>query len=685
MTQREHIRALNIGLWTEGPVVARPPGALGFCRNYEVQASGCQRVPGFERFDGQPSPSAAVWYRIPYTGLTANIVAGEVYQLPFDGIWRNMVALHDVSAAAAPSGHVAFGYIDAIPDGELPARPDGNGQIRHGGVPIATIAGIPLLDLAPDAQTEAAWRTTLENWLRQRIERVPGIGPVLMAAAANGVVIAARAANATRAGLYRSGPAGWTPIVLGRTLEFTSGGTYRIQPGNVITGATSGATATVVEVVLQSGGWTSGDAAGYLVLTGQSGTFVAENLDVGANANVATIASNSTPITLSRNGPWFWDVGSVQAGTAESLFFTDGAGFYEYDGTHVIPLRPGSTGTPRHVAVHKNHVFVSYGNSIVHSALGNARDWRAISGASEIATEGRVTGMQSYAKVLVIGTDRTVNVLHGTSSADWSLELLSRSSGMFEQTLKLAGQPVFLDRGGIRTLEATPAFGDFAVNTLSQHVHSIVLAWIRRHEAIVGAMVNRERVVYRLFFDDGKALSMYFGSERAAFGIIDYGIRIACAWSGTSQGRDFHLIGGEDGFVYQADRGRNFDGNAIEARLRTVWDHGAARTRMKRWLRLVLDAETERSGFSVTPLFDYGAEPGAFGTEMFEVLEGSGASWGSFAWGEAVWGRPEFADGVLHLDGRGHAIALLVDSKTAVEAPHTLRGYTIRYVERRLV
>jgi hypothetical protein len=77
-------------------------------------------------------------------------------------------------------------------------------------------------------------------------------------------------------------------------LAFTSGGTYEVVVGDTITGATSSATATVFDVELTSGTWAGGTAAGNLWLNSQSGTFQAENLNVGANTNVATIAGDST-------------------------------------------------------------------------------------------------------------------------------------------------------------------------------------------------------------------------------------------------------------------------------------------------------------------------------------------------------------------------------------------------------
>jgi len=75
------------------------------------------------------------------------------------------------------------------------------------------------------------------------------------------------------------------------TLSYTSGGTYEVKAGDTITGATSGATALVQSLTLTGGTWAAGTAAGVLTLRRVYGTFVAENLKVGANANVATIAA----------------------------------------------------------------------------------------------------------------------------------------------------------------------------------------------------------------------------------------------------------------------------------------------------------------------------------------------------------------------------------------------------------
>ena len=78
-------------------------------------------------------------------------------------------------------------------------------------------------------------------------------------------------------------------------LAFTSGGTEQIIAGDIITGAISGATALVHEIVKTGGNWNAGTASGQIEITGQDGAFQAENIDTATQADIATIpAGDST-------------------------------------------------------------------------------------------------------------------------------------------------------------------------------------------------------------------------------------------------------------------------------------------------------------------------------------------------------------------------------------------------------
>ena len=89
------------------------------------------------------------------------------------------------------------------------------------------------------------------------------------------------------------------------TLAFTSGGTYEPQAGDTIEGADSGATAYLESVSVDSGTWALGTAAGTFTIRRKSGTFEAENLDIGSNTNFATTdatISNQNPVTTTTGG-----------------------------------------------------------------------------------------------------------------------------------------------------------------------------------------------------------------------------------------------------------------------------------------------------------------------------------------------------------------------------------------------
>lgn len=75
-------------------------------------------------------------------------------------------------------------------------------------------------------------------------------------------------------------------------LAYTDGGVAAIAVGDTITGATGGATAVIEKVILTSGTWAGGDAAGFLDLKTISGTFEAENLNTPTQDNIAAITTD---------------------------------------------------------------------------------------------------------------------------------------------------------------------------------------------------------------------------------------------------------------------------------------------------------------------------------------------------------------------------------------------------------
>lgn len=81
-------------------------------------------------------------------------------------------------------------------------------------------------------------------------------------------------------------------------IPFSGGGTNELAAGDTITGATSGATAIIKSVLLYSGSWAGGDAAGFFIVERDNltGTFGSENVvgEASGATDDATVTANVT-------------------------------------------------------------------------------------------------------------------------------------------------------------------------------------------------------------------------------------------------------------------------------------------------------------------------------------------------------------------------------------------------------
>lgn len=112
---------------------------------------------------------------------------------------------------------------------------------------------------------------------------------------------------------------------LGKIVPFSSGGTTEIQTGDQIKGATSGATAWVLQIDLYSGTWAGGDAAGFMVVRDVVGTIASENVYVYSDS---TSGTNDATVTV-----------DVQLGIdidTEVASVATASGVYQYAGSSTV-------------------------------------------------------------------------------------------------------------------------------------------------------------------------------------------------------------------------------------------------------------------------------------------------------------------------------------------------------------
>ena len=473
---------------------------------------------------------------------------------------------------------------------------------------------------------------------------------------------------------------GWAVVPLGYKLSFTSGGTVEIAEGDVIVGETSGASATVNRVVVTSGTWGAGTAAGYFVFTSDARPFQSETVKVGATTNLANIAGDSVAITLLPGGRYDFDNYNFfgQASTIR-MYGADGVNpGFEFDGTVFCPITTNSaTDTPTHVRAHKKHLFFMYpGGSVKHSGIGYPLKWDAPSGAAEIGVSDKCVGMdQQPGGILALWARNSTTLLYGNDATDWELKNHSRDTGAIEWTNQSLSQSVYLDDRGVTSLSAVQAFGDFAGATISQSVAPVIAA---KKSLAISSLRVRSKDQYRLFFSDNTGLSFTFsGGKLVGITRVDYGMPVRCCCSGEIGGEEVLLFGSDNGYIYQLDKGTSFDSGEIDAIIRLPFNHLKYPEHNKRFFKAVLELDAP-GGASLlwSGSYDYGAEDGP---QQTVSATSGGGSWDIDNWNEFLWSTVTIGSGEAYLHGTGKNMGIFIGSRTAYEEPHTLQGITLHY------
>lgn len=355
---------------------------------------------------------------------------------------------------------------------------------------------------------------------------------------------------------------------------------------------------------------------------------------------------------------------------------------FQFDGTTFTQLTTGmTTDTPSHIAEHESHLFLSFSGSIQHSAAGDPTDWTVASGAGEIGVGADITAMRGMqGGVLAIITEREVHALHGTSSADWNLKLVTAESGGSAYTAAyLENDLYFLNDAGISTLQAVQAFGDFATSNLSQKVKPFLDA---RKDNIVAAIASQDKNQYRIFFDDKSVLvGSFLNREILGFTtfVLDDIPSAAVNGSGNfgSVTGDVLFFGTTTGFVMRMDQGPSFNGEDIQSFLRLPFNQLKSPQRKKRFRKMVIDVDAgSQATINYSVDFDYGEKGSA---EQSELIYGSGGYWGVAEWGGFTWTSPTVSRIEGYIDGSGRNLSILVRHNSSADPSFTLQGIQLNY------
>ena len=368
-------------------------------------------------------------------------------------------------------------------------------------------------------------------------------------------------------------------------------GTLEISEGASIVGATSGKTATVTSVTISSGTYAGSDAAGYISVKDNSGTWTdGEKIQInGINhadvngatqpAEVSVAAADGTQYaqSLTAGGQYEFTNYNFRGETTGATMYgvnTVGKAF-SWDGTTFIPIQTGmDTDTPEHIAAHQKDLFLSFPNgSIQHSSIVAPNKWSALTGGAELGIGDNVSGFSNEVNnVMSIFTKNEAYMLYGTSSADWELRKFHAGAGAIPYTLQKMDQTFFLDDRGITSIFTVQYFGDFQSSVASDKIDPYIQ---NKKDNAIGSLRVRGKNQYRLYFDDKTGVQMTFINKKNQ-GLMPFTLehQIKCLVSAEDTSGFEVLYGGfDDGYVRRMDSGTSFDGETVDSFVRSAYYH----------------------------------------------------------------------------------------------------------------
>lgn len=255
---------LGAGVDIATPELGAKPGTLRFAYNYEPDLDGgLTRVGGIERYDGHEEPDLARFSLLRLSQAPAGLVLGNTLSGQTSLATGVVIYIDDKLVAVTR-------VVGTFAEGE---------QVHKGGPALAVVA-----DVSPavtgELDNELAKLAAAEY--RTSIAALPGGGPVRGIEILGETVYAWRDNQADTALItYKATPTGWQEVIMPYELPFSAGSSEYEEGESVTQG---GVSAVVRRVVLESGSWSAGTAAGRLIVAQPSGGSFAPGAAAGGGA-----------------------------------------------------------------------------------------------------------------------------------------------------------------------------------------------------------------------------------------------------------------------------------------------------------------------------------------------------------------------------------------------------------------
>lgn len=672
-TQVEFV-AFEGGLDQITPPLMMPAGRCRDAQNYEINTlGGYSTTLGYERFDGRTSPSDALAYLMSAT-VTGSVALGNTI----------------TGATSGATGVVIAFAADRLVFTKRTGTFTASEVINIGGSPVATATALAVAEGGDTAQQRAQYKNLAADLYRADIQVVPGDGQVRGVKFFEGTLYAWRNnVGNTACAMYKSTAGGWSAVDLGEQIDFTNGNASLLEGYTLTKGSV---TATIKRVVVLTGSLASGTNTGYLVISARAGGNYTAGAATTASGGTLTLSGVQTAITLLPNGRFTF--APYNFGSGLRLYGCDGVNrAFEFDGTTFVPIRTGMTvDAPTLLAAHKNHLFLSFNNSLQHSAIGNPYSYSPVLGAAELNLGDTITNLLPMPSDNVAGgamacfTRQRSFMLYGNSSADWQLLTQRYDTGALAYTAQFVNTAYVMDNRGVTSMDATSNFGNFEASSIS----SLIRPWLMENKTrALDSCVVRDKNQLRLLFGGGRVLTMTLVDNKPAgfMPLLLAHQMVLLEGADDTLGREVIFYGGADGYTYQAERGTSFDGQPIESYLTLAFNHAKSPRLVKQYRKVVF--EIGGAGFAT---FYYAADLGYGATEISqytptEVTTGEDSlgvgTWDSSTWDSATWDGSSLLPAEQAVSGVAQNMSMRVTQGSDYFAPLTFYGALIHFTPRR--
>lgn len=391
----------------------------------------------------------------------------------------------------------------------------------------------------------------------------------------------------------------------------------------------------------------------------------------------------------------------TQASTAQRLYIVNGVDDVHYlDNTNTLGTINTTTllvdERPKYIEAHADRVVLASYNTV----LMTARETPDVTlNYFLLSTNNPVTGLSKFVDdSLFVPTTDSLYIQKGdpdplsTNFGTWKEH--STHNGAIENTIDASDYPYFINLYGVNNLTDTDKSGQFVLSSISDKVLPIINNRYDKEGlpvSYVGAFIDREKDLYRVYRSDGIIMNMLKNEERFfPITFSDYNTFLNCTGEFKDYDGEYMIAGagldGEGnstGFVYKMESGHSLDGEEIVHSLKTPYAHLNSPAVKKRFFKFTTNSVAPEK-VTLTYKADFNTGSSRF-SDQLELDTISGQSRFNQGFFNASTFSSNFVDEVGgYINGSGTNMSLNMNITTKNTEGFTLQGIIYHYALRGL-